>query len=71
MGLAASIAAVIFQAGRKRVMADYAKLMYHNPSGGANDVSKAVQRNTLHNDLRKDRSRQGRSRQDDGSHNLD
>lgn len=33
VGIAASIAAVIFQAGRKRVMADYAKLMYHNPYG--------------------------------------
>ncbi len=32
-GIAASIAAVIFQAGRNRVMADYAKLMYHNPYG--------------------------------------
>ena len=34
VGIAASIAAVIFQAGRKRVMADYALLMYHNPYGG-------------------------------------
>ena len=33
-GIAASIAAVIFQAGRKRVMADYSLLMYHNPYGG-------------------------------------
>jgi ATP-dependent Clp endopeptidase proteolytic subunit ClpP len=33
-GIAASIAAVIFQAGRKRVMADYSILMYHNPFGG-------------------------------------
>lgn len=29
--LAASIAGVIFQAGRERVMADYGVLMYHNP----------------------------------------
>ena len=34
VGIAASIAAVIFQAGRKRVMADYSLLMYHNPYGG-------------------------------------
>jgi ATP-dependent Clp endopeptidase proteolytic subunit ClpP len=31
VGCAASIAGVIFQAGRKRVMADYSWLMYHNP----------------------------------------
>jgi len=30
-GMAASIAGVIFQAGRTRVMLDYAFLMYHNP----------------------------------------
>ena len=34
VGIAASIAAVIFQAGRKRIMADYSLLMYHNPYGG-------------------------------------
>lgn len=33
-GIAASIAAVIFQAGRNRIMCDYSKLMYHNPYGG-------------------------------------
>lgn len=33
VGAAASMAAVIFQAGRKRIMADYAWLMYHNPFG--------------------------------------
>ena len=33
VGGVASIAAVIFQAGRKRVMLDYAWLMYHNPFG--------------------------------------
>lgn len=32
-GMAASIAGVIFQAGRKRIMADYSWLMYHNPYG--------------------------------------
>lgn len=31
---AASIAAVISQAGRERTMADFGKLMFHNPSGG-------------------------------------
>jgi len=31
VGMAASIAAVIFQAGRKRIMSDYGILMYHNP----------------------------------------
>lgn len=40
MGMVASIAAVIFQAGRRRVMADYASLMYHNPYGGSSDVIK-------------------------------
>jgi ATP-dependent Clp endopeptidase proteolytic subunit ClpP len=37
VGMAASIAAVIFQAGRKRIMADYGILMYHNPfiAGGS------------------------------------
>ncbi|KAA2242808.1 hypothetical protein F0L74_09780 [Chitinophaga agrisoli] len=36
VGIAASMAAVIFQAGRKRIMADYGILMYHNPFGGDN-----------------------------------
>jgi len=30
-GIAASIAGVIFQAGRNRIMSDYGLLMYHNP----------------------------------------
>lgn len=34
VGLSASIAAVIFQAGRTRYMADYALLMYHEAFGG-------------------------------------
>ena len=37
VGMAASIAAVIFQAGRKRVMADYGILMYHNPYSEGTD----------------------------------
>jgi len=36
VGGVASIAAVIFQAGRKRIMTDYSWLMYHNPFGGDN-----------------------------------
>lgn len=35
-GAAASIAGVIFQAGRKRIMSDYSWLMYHDPFGGDN-----------------------------------
>jgi ATP-dependent Clp endopeptidase proteolytic subunit ClpP len=34
VGMAASISAVIFEAGRNRVMNDYAWLMFHNPYGG-------------------------------------
>ncbi len=34
VGIAASIAGVIFQAGDKRVMNDYSLLMMHNPFGG-------------------------------------
>lgn len=33
VGIAASMGGVCFMAGRKRVMADYASLMMHNPSG--------------------------------------
>jgi ATP-dependent Clp endopeptidase proteolytic subunit ClpP len=38
VGMAASIAAVIFQAGRKRIMADYGRLMFHAPSGSDDKV---------------------------------
>lgn len=38
-GIAASIAAVIFQAGRNRCMSDYGLLMYHNPYGGEDSAS--------------------------------
>jgi len=34
VGICASIAGVIFQAGRNRIMADYSLFMMHNPSGG-------------------------------------
>ena len=39
VGICASIAGVIFQAGRNRIMADYSLLMYHNPynSNGKKD----------------------------------
>ena len=46
-GMAASIAGVFFQAGRKRVMADYAQLMYHNPFGGDDDKGLAAIRDSL------------------------
>jgi ATP-dependent Clp endopeptidase proteolytic subunit ClpP len=39
LGMAASIAGVIFQTGRKRVIADYGILMYHNPYTSTNDTS--------------------------------
>lgn len=39
IGTAASISGVIFQAGRKRIMADYSWLMYHNPFGGGNNAT--------------------------------
>jgi ATP-dependent Clp endopeptidase proteolytic subunit ClpP len=42
VGIAASIAAVIFQAGRRRVMNEYALLMYHNPYGGGSDELKKM-----------------------------
>ncbi|MEI8111170.1 MAG: ATP-dependent Clp protease proteolytic subunit [Chitinophagia bacterium] len=36
-GIAASMAGVIFQCGRKRIMADYGILMYHNPYSADSD----------------------------------
>lgn len=42
VGIAASIAAVIFQAGRRRIMNEYALLMYHNPYGGGSDELKKM-----------------------------
>lgn len=42
-GIAASMAGVIFQCGRKRIMADYGILMYHNPySGQSTDQDSGV-----------------------------
>lgn len=40
IGMAASIAGVIFQAGRKREMNDYGILMYHNPYDTTDEESK-------------------------------
>lgn len=40
IGIAASISAVIFQAGRTRIMNDYGVLMFHNPFGS--DSSEAI-----------------------------
>lgn len=46
-GLAASIAAVIFQAGRNRIMADYGVLMYHNPLGTDDNDALTAMRNSI------------------------
>jgi len=42
VGICASIAGVIFQAGRNRIMADYSLLMMHNPQGGDKKVLKIM-----------------------------
>lgn len=42
VGMAASIAGVIFQAGRTRIMSDYAYLMYHNPYGSDDEKGMAA-----------------------------
>lgn len=47
VGMAASIAGVIFQAGRNRTMADYAWLMYHDPYGGNDPDGLDVMRESL------------------------
>lgn len=47
LGTVASIAAVIFQAGRRRIMADYAWLMYHNPFGGDNKELLSTMKDSL------------------------
>ncbi len=49
-GIAASIAAVIFQAGEERIMYDYSCLMYHNPysdSGNSDDDALKIVRESL------------------------
>ena len=47
LGGVASIAAVIFQAGRKRIMADYAWLMYHNPFGGSDNILQTMKESLI------------------------
>jgi ATP-dependent Clp protease protease subunit len=47
LGIAASIAAVIFQAGRNRIMADYSVLMYHNPYGGSDNEQLSKMRDSI------------------------
>lgn len=47
MGIAASISAVLFQAGRNRIMADYGVLMYHNPFGDATGDAIAAMKTAL------------------------
>jgi ATP-dependent protease ClpP protease subunit len=47
VGIAASIAGVIFMAGRKRIMADYAQLMMHNPFGGSDKKQLDAMRSSL------------------------
>lgn len=47
VGIAASIAAVIFQAGRERIMCDYGILMYHNPFGSENTDALRAMRDSI------------------------
>lgn len=47
VGIAASICAVIFQAGRERIMADYGMLMYHNPFGSDNAKAVTAMRDSI------------------------
>lgn len=47
VGIAASIAGVIFMAGRKRIMADYSQLMMHNPFGGTDKKQLEAMRDSL------------------------
>jgi len=52
-GIAASMAGVAFQCGRKRVMADYGILMYHNPYTSAPDGSDSGVINAMKESLNK------------------
>lgn len=47
IGMAASIAGVIFQAGRERIMSDYGFLMYHNPSGASDGKIIAMMKDSI------------------------
>lgn len=60
MGMAASSAGVLFQAGRKRYMMDYAKLMYHNVHGS--DDKKLL--NVMNDSINKMTTRSGKSTAD-------
>jgi ATP-dependent Clp endopeptidase proteolytic subunit ClpP len=52
-GIAASISAVIFCAGKRRTMSDYALLMIHNPYGGDNKESLDLMKESLNIMLRR------------------
>ncbi len=47
VGIAASIAGVIFMAGRKRIMSDYSQFMMHNPFGGDDKKQLAAMKDSL------------------------
>lgn len=47
VGIAASMGGVCFMAGRKRIMADYASLMLHNPSGSDDKKQMESMRDSL------------------------
>ena len=46
-GICASMGGVLFMAGRKRVMNDYASLMMHNPSGGDDKKQMGMMKDSL------------------------
>lgn len=48
IGIAGSISGVIFQTGRKRIMADYGILMYHNPGNAGDKALDAFRRSIIH-----------------------
>lgn len=47
VGICASIAGVIFMAGRRRYMCDYSKFMMHNPFGSSDEKQLAEMKNSL------------------------
>lgn len=51
IGMAASMAGVAFQCGRKRIMSDYGFLMYHNPYAG--DTTESPMLNSMKSSLNK------------------
>jgi ATP-dependent protease ClpP protease subunit len=46
-GMAASISAIIFICGHKRLMKEHSILMIHNPSGGSNDLLNVIKSSLL------------------------